>query len=159
MSDDSRIKSIAIVGGGTAGWMAAGILARALPGTGCAITVIESPDIGTVGVGEATIPPLVDLLRFLNINEGDFVKHTQATYKLGIKFTDWPRAGHSYWHPFGSFGSMINLRPRRPASVRASTILVCARPSEMRASSAFPMPRCRDPSPACATRCTSMRDW
>jgi tryptophan 7-halogenase len=111
MSDNSQIKSIAIVGGGTAGWMAAGILARALPGTGCAITVIESPDIGRVGVGEATIPPLVDLLRFLNINEGDFVKHTQATYKLGIKFTDWPRTGHSYWHPFGSFGSMINLRP------------------------------------------------
>jgi tryptophan 7-halogenase len=111
MSDDARIKSIAIVGGGTAGWMAASILARALPGTGCAITVIESPDIGRVGVGEATIPPLVDLLRFLNINEGDFVKHTQATYKLGIKFTDWPRTGHSYWHPFGSFGSMINLRP------------------------------------------------
>ena len=111
MPDDSRIKSIAIVGGGTAGWMAAGILARALPGTGCAITVIESPDIGRVGVGEATIPPLVDLLRFLNINEGDFVKHTQATYKLGIKFTDWARTGHSYWHPFGSFGSMINLRP------------------------------------------------
>ena len=111
MPDDSRIKSIAIVGGGTAGWMAASILSRALPGTGCAITVIESPDIGRVGVGEATIPPLVDLLRFLNINEGDFVKHTQATYKLGIKFTDWARTGHSYWHPFGSFGSMINLRP------------------------------------------------
>jgi tryptophan 7-halogenase len=111
MSDDSRIKRIAIVGGGTAGWMAASILARALPGTGCVITVIESPDIGTVGVGEATIPPIIDLLRFLNINEGDFVKHTQSTYKLGIRFTDWTRAGDSYWHPFGAFGAMINLRP------------------------------------------------
>jgi tryptophan 7-halogenase len=111
MSDTSQIKRIAIVGGGTAGWMAASILARALPGTGCVITVIESPDIGTVGVGEATIPPIIDLLRFLNINEGDFVKHTQSTYKLGIKFTDWTRPGHSYWHPFGAFGSMINLRP------------------------------------------------
>ena len=111
MSDNGQIKRIAIVGGGTAGWMAASILARALPGTGCAITVIESPDIGTVGVGEATIPPIIDLLRLLNINEGDFVKHTQSTYKLGIKFTDWPRAGHSYWHPFGAFGAMINLRP------------------------------------------------
>jgi tryptophan 7-halogenase len=111
MSDDSRIKRIAIVGGGTAGWMAASILARALPGTGCVITVIESPDIGTVGVGEATIPPIIDLLRFLNINEGDFVKHTKSTYKLGIRFTDWTRAGDSYWHPFGAFGAMINLRP------------------------------------------------
>jgi tryptophan halogenase len=111
MSNSLQIKSIAIVGGGTAGWMAASIMARALPGTGTVITVIESPDIGTVGVGEATIPPLMDLLRFLNINEGDFVRHTQATYKLGIKFTDWSRVGGSYWHPFGTFGSMINLRP------------------------------------------------
>jgi tryptophan 7-halogenase len=111
MTDDSHIKRIAIVGGGTAGWMAASILARALPGTGCVITVIESPDIGTVGVGEATIPPIIDLLRFLNINEGDFVKHTQSTYKLGIRFTDWTRAGDAYWHPFGAFGGMINLRP------------------------------------------------
>jgi tryptophan halogenase len=111
MSDQTQIKRIAIVGGGTAGWMAASILVRALPGTGCVITVIESPEIGTVGVGEATIPPIIDLLRLLKINEGDFVKHTQSTYKLGIKFTDWAREGHSYWHPFGSFGSMINLRP------------------------------------------------
>jgi tryptophan halogenase len=111
MSDTSQIKRIAIVGGGTAGWMAASILARSLPGTGCAITVIESPEIGTVGVGEATIPPIIDLLRLLNINEGDFVRHTQSTYKLGIKFTDWTRAGQSYWHPFGAFGTMINLRP------------------------------------------------
>jgi tryptophan halogenase len=105
------IKRIAIVGGGTAGWMAASILARALPGTGTAISVIESPDIGTVGVGEATIPPIIDLLRFLNINEGDFVRHTQATYKLGIKFTGWRGADESYWHPFGTFGGNINLRP------------------------------------------------
>jgi len=111
MTDTRHIKRIAIVGGGTAGWMAASILARALPGTGTVISVIESPDIGTVGVGEATIPPIIDLLRFLNINESDFVRHTQATYKLGIKFTDWLRIGASYWHPFGTFGSMINLRP------------------------------------------------
>jgi tryptophan halogenase len=111
MSNSLQIKRIAIVGGGTAGWMAASILARALPGTGTVITVIDSPDIGTVGVGEATIPPIMDLLRFLNINEGDFVRHTQSTYKLGIKFTDWSRIGESYWHPFGTFGSMINLRP------------------------------------------------
>src|SRR5229473_8467294 len=111
MSDTKQIKRIAIVGGGTAGWMAGSILARALPGTGAVITVVESPDIGTVGVGEATIPPIIDLLRFLSINEGDFVKHTQATYKLGIKFTDWKELGHAYWHPFGTFGAPINRRP------------------------------------------------
>jgi tryptophan halogenase len=119
MTDTEPIKRIAIVGGGTAGWMAAAVLARALPGTGTVISVIESPEIGTVGVGEATIPPIIDLLRFLNINEGDFVKHTQATYKLGIKFTDWPRKSHSYWHPFGTFGTTINLRPFHHAWARA----------------------------------------
>ena len=75
--NDKRIASIAIVGGGTAGWLAASMLARVLPGTGTAISVIESPEIGTVGVGEATIPPIIELLRFLSINEGDFIRHTQ----------------------------------------------------------------------------------
>lgn len=108
---DRRIRRIAIVGGGTAGWMAASILARSLPGTGCSITVIESPDIGTVGVGEATIPPIIDLLRYLSINEADFIRHTRSTFKLGIKFTDWHRIGDSYWHPFGTFGAPLNHRP------------------------------------------------
>jgi tryptophan halogenase len=111
MGDRGRIKSIAIVGGGTAGWLAASMLARVLPGTGTVITLIESPEIGTVGVGEATIPPIIDLLRFLSINEEDFVRHTNATYKLGIKFTDWKELGHTYWHPFGTFGAPINRRP------------------------------------------------
>jgi tryptophan 7-halogenase len=108
---DERIASIAIVGGGTAGWMAASVLARALTGSDCKITVVESPDIGIVGVGEATIPPILDLLRFLDIDETDFVRHTQATYKLGIRFTDWARVGHTYWHPFGTLGAPINRRP------------------------------------------------
>jgi len=110
-ASERRLRSIAIVGGGTAGWLAASMLARALPGVGCAITVIESPDIGTVGVGEATIPPIIDLLRFLSINEADFVRHTRSTFKLGIKFHDWQRIGTSYWHPFGTFGAPVNRRP------------------------------------------------
>src|SRR5579859_1329934 len=110
-AEDRRIRRVAILGGGTAGWMAAAILARALPGTGLSITVIESPDIGTIGVGEATIPPIIDLLRFLGIDEADFVRHTKATYKLGIKLLDWKKVGHSYWHPFGTFGVSINRRP------------------------------------------------
>ncbi len=108
---DDRIRTIAVVGGGTAGWLAASMLARALPGTGTVISVIESPDVGTVGVGEATIPPIIDVLRFLSIDEQDFIRHTQATYKLGIKFSDWRQPGHSYWHPFGTFGVPVNRRP------------------------------------------------
>ena len=110
-AEERRLRSIAIVGGGTAGWLAASMLARALPGTGMAITVIESAEIGTVGVGEATIPPIIDVLRFLRIDERDFMQHTNATFKLGIKFTDWKQPGHSYWHPFGTFGAPINRRP------------------------------------------------
>jgi tryptophan halogenase len=108
---DPRIRRIAIVGGGTAGWIAASVLARTQSTHDCAITVIESPDIGTIGVGEATIPPILDLLRFLGIDEADFVRHTQSTYKLGIKFRDWRRVGSSYWHPFGTFGTTIGQRP------------------------------------------------
>lgn len=108
---NSRIQNIAIVGGGTAGWITASVLARVLGSTSCRITLIESSEIATVGVGEATIPPMIDFLNLLSINHADFVQHTQATYKLGIKFTDWKFPGHSYWHPFGTFGEMINARP------------------------------------------------
>jgi len=106
-----HIRSIAIIGGGTAGWITASILARILPASNYKITLVESADIATVGVGEATIPPITDFLQLLSINQADFVHHTQATYKLGIKFTDWKSAGHSYWHPFGTFGENINGRP------------------------------------------------
>ncbi len=107
---DRRIERIAIVGGGTAGWMAASMLARMLGGR-CSIELIESADIGIVGVGEATIPPIIDFLRFLGIDQNNFVDQTQATYKLGIAFRDWRRQGHQYWHPFGLFGTQINRLP------------------------------------------------
>jgi len=111
MSQHGRIRSVAIVGGGTAGWLAASMLARVLPAAGTTITVIESPEIGTIGVGEATIPPIIDLLGFLGVDLADFVRHTQTTFKLGIRFRDWRNPGHSYWHPFGTFGSNFNRRP------------------------------------------------
>lgn len=102
------LKSYVIVGGGTAGWITAAILSRVLEKTDATITLVESPDISTIGVGEATVPSFVDMLKFLGISEKDFIQSNNATFKLGIKFTDWQKLGESYWHPFGIIGTKIN---------------------------------------------------
>jgi tryptophan halogenase len=100
---NKRIKNIVIVGGGTAGWMTAALLAKTL-GTKRNITLVESDKIGIVGVGEATIPPIVSFNRAIGINEKDFLKATKGTIKLGIEFANWNNAGDSYMHAFGNIG-------------------------------------------------------
>ncbi len=107
---DRHIRSIVIVGGGTAGWMSASALSKML-GEKCAIRLVESDEIGIVGVGEATVPHLSHFNKLLEIDEAEFVRQTQGTFKLGIQFNDWGRIGDSYVHGFGTaigidFGSL-----------------------------------------------------
>lgn len=104
---DTPLK-IVIVGGGSAGWMAASYIARHLGGKGD-ITLIESEQIGTVGVGEATIPPIREFNMALGIDERDFVSATSGSFKLGIQFKNWGKIGDSYFHPFGTYG--VNFDP------------------------------------------------
>lgn len=108
---DTRIRSVVILGGGTAGWMAACALANRLKNSTTKITLIESADIGTIGVGEATVPYIKEFLRDLKIDEIDFVKNTSATYKLGVGFDGWHKPGEQFLHPFAGYGSRIARIP------------------------------------------------
>jgi len=98
------IRDIVIVGGGTAGWMAAASFAKHLEKLNCNIRLIESEQIGTVGVGEATIPPIIDFIRLLGVDENEIIRAVKGTFKLGIAYRDWTRPDDLYFHPFGPTG-------------------------------------------------------
>jgi len=110
MNPDRRIRRIAIVGGGISGWLAAVTLSRRLGGS-CSIHVIERAEAPPSGEALAILPQVLELLRFLGIDQNDFIDKTQSTYCLGQRFLDWPSAGNSFWHPFGAFGALIERRP------------------------------------------------
>ena len=100
---DKKVRKIVIVGGGTAGWMAAAAMSELLP-VGHSYTLVESDQISTIGVGEATIPSIRNFNLHLGIDENDFMRATQGTFKLGIEFVNWGRQGDNYIHGFGSVG-------------------------------------------------------
>ena len=106
-----RIEKIVIVGGGTAGWMAAASLSEHFKNTNTKICLIESSKIGTVGVGEGTIPTIRGFYQALGMTDADVMKATKASSKLGIQFNDWYKKDSSYFHPFGLYGQNLNDIP------------------------------------------------
>lgn len=101
------LSKIVVVGGGTSGWLAAAMLRNHLGPQLCEIELIESEEIGTIGVGESTVPPFVGLIQRLGIDEQEFIRATEATYKLGIQFVGWHKRTDTYFHPFGVIGKPI----------------------------------------------------
>jgi tryptophan halogenase len=110
MEPDRRIRRIAIVGGGVAGWTAAVMLGKKLGGQ-CSIHVVETAEALLPGQAEATQPTILELLKFLGIDQNDFVDKTQSTYSFGTRYIDWATPGQGFWHPFGGLGALIDRRP------------------------------------------------
>ena len=122
--NDNRTFRILIAGGGTAGWMAAALLARFLP-PDYRVELVESAAIGTVGVGEATIPQIRHFNEALGIDEAEFLRETKGSFKLGIAFDGWRGEGHSYMHAFGPVGQSSGLIAFRHYWLRAKALGRC----------------------------------
>ena len=107
-----HLQHFVIAGGGTAGWIAAATLARifhnATDNAQVRISLVESEEIGIIGVGEATIPPILEVISSLGIDLTEFIQATQASFKWGIRFEDWHTKGQSFFHPFGALGRRID---------------------------------------------------
>lgn len=111
MADTGKIRRIVIVGGGTAGWMTAAALSQFLGRSDRRIVLVESEAIGIVGVGEGTIPPILEFNLQIGLDEDAFVRETHAAYKLGIEFVGWTKPGERYFHQFGKIGRPLNGVP------------------------------------------------
>jgi tryptophan halogenase len=118
---EGKDRRIVVVGGGTAGWMTAAALVK-FCAAGHSITLIESDEIGIVGVGEATIPTIQVFNRALGIDEAEFVAATGATYKLGIAFEGWGKPDQAYVHAFGLVGRALGILPFHHYWLRASAL-------------------------------------
>jgi tryptophan 7-halogenase len=148
---EKSIRSVVIVGGGTAGWMAAASLVHFLENMNIRIRLVESEQIGTVGVGEATIPPIMDFIRVLGIDENEIIRDVKATFKLGIAYRDWTRPGDYFFHPFGPTGFGMGpvsfnaywLKMYLQGKAAAWKIIPCRRWRPRRASSCV---RCTRPT-------------
>ncbi|HLJ37723.1 MAG TPA: tryptophan halogenase family protein [Steroidobacteraceae bacterium] len=115
------LRSVVIVGGGSSGWMAAAALTKSF-GSRLEVTLVESEEIGIIGVGESTVPHLRDFNRLLEIDEADFVRRTRGTFKLGIQFNDWLRPGVSYVHGFGTIGRSLGFLDFHQYWLKARTL-------------------------------------
>jgi tryptophan halogenase len=118
---DAGVRDIVVVGGGSAGWMTAAALSRFLE-RGWRVRLVESDEIGTVGVGEATIPQIRLFLAGLGLSEADFLRATGGSYKLGIQFVDWFRRGETYLHSFQQPGASLGLLTFHPYWLRGRAL-------------------------------------